>query len=283
MNYNNKNKLKDELNLLRASGYSIGFVPTMGALHQGHISLMELALQSCDQVVVSIYVNPTQFDNSEDLAKYPNQLDQDLSLIKASFSDDQIIVYTPLTQDIYGDEPQSKHYDFGDLGLQMEGAQRPGHFDGVGTILEYFFELIQPDMAFFGEKDFQQLLIVRELVRQLELSVKIVGCPIARDSVGLALSSRNARLSEQGKITATAINKSLHVMKEGFLTATIDELLATAREFLDHTTGIETEYVSIVDEQTLRPVSSKAPGLPIRAFVVAHIEGVRLIDNMKLN
>ena len=176
-NYNNKIELATQISTLKEKGYTIGFVPTMGALHNGHLSLVNMGLSENDFVVVSIFVNPTQFDNSEDLVRYPRTLEADMALLK-QVSDDKIIIYAPSEEDIYGDQIQSQNFVFDGLEHEMEGAFRSGHFDGVGTIVKRLFEIVTPDRAYFGEKDFQQLQIIRKLVELHQLPVTIIGCPI---------------------------------------------------------------------------------------------------------
>ena len=214
-NYNNKIELATQISTLKEKGYTIGFVPTMGALHNGHLSLVNKGLSENDFVVVSIFVNPTQFDNKEDLVKYPRTLEADMALLK-QVSDDKIIIYAPSEDDIYGDQIQSQSFTFDGLEHEMEGAFRSGHFDGVGTIVKRLFEIVTPDSAYFGEKDFQQLQIIRKLVELHQLPVNIVGCPIHRAEDGLAMSSRNARLTEAHRDIAPFIYKTLNVAKVKF-------------------------------------------------------------------
>ncbi|HRN98664.1 MAG TPA: pantoate--beta-alanine ligase, partial [Flavobacterium sp.] len=199
-----------------AGGKSIGFVPTMGALHQGHLSLINNSLQENDVTVVSIFVNPTQFNNADDLAKYPRTLDADVAKIKSISP--EVIVFAPSVDDMYPQKTQSDQFDFDGLEHQMEGRFRPGHFDGVGTIVKRLFEIVKPTRAYFGEKDFQQLQIVRKLVSKYKIPVQIVGCPIHREPNGLAMSSRNERLSAQQREQASFIYKVLEQAKHYFAT-----------------------------------------------------------------
>ena len=214
--------LKRKIGREAGNKYKIGFVPTMGALHRGHLSLVERALEENETVVVSIFVNPTQFDNSNDLKKYPRSPEKDLSLLRDITKD--IIVYFPEISDIYGENVVSTAYNFENLENEMEGKHRKGHFDGVGTVLSKFFQIINPDRAYFGEKDFQQLLVVKKLVAIEKLPVEVIGCPILRAENGLAMSSRNARLSEQQLEDATIIYKTLKEVREKFTTTSIAEL-----------------------------------------------------------
>ncbi len=197
-----------------ANNDKIGFVPTMGALHEGHISLVKKALSENDLVVVSIFVNPTQFNNTADLAKYPRTPKDDISLLKNLKED--VIVYLPEVSDLYDDSVSAKKYNFGGLENEMEGKHRKGHFDGVGTIVSKLLRIVKPDTAYFGEKDFQQLQIVKNLVSIEKLPVKIVGCPILREKNGLAMSSRNKRLSSKQFGEATIIYKTLNEVQKKF-------------------------------------------------------------------
>ncbi|WP_124979295.1 pantoate--beta-alanine ligase [Nonlabens xiamenensis] len=263
--------------------FSLGFVPTMGALHQGHLSLMRTALEHCSHLVVSIFVNPTQFDNKQDLEKYPRDLDADVQLLQQHFNDQSLIIYHPNVEDVYGQRPEAKKYDFDGLDLVMEGANRPGHFDGVGTILEFFFNVIRPDKAFFGEKDFQQLQIIRKLVDQLPQNIEIVGCPIERETHGLAMSSRNERLTVAARKEAGFIYKSLRIAADHFRANNITSTLEMVKELYNEQPNLDLEYAVIADESTLQPASSTSPNASYRLFVVAHLEGVRLIDNIPLS
>ncbi len=261
--------------------YRIGFVPTMGALHPGHLSLVQKALDENDTVVLSIFVNPTQFNSPQDLEKYPRNPEKDLSLLENIPKD--LIVYLPQIADVYGAQAFSDHYDFQGLENEMEGKHRKGHFDGVGTVLSKFFQTIKPDKAYFGEKDFQQLQIVKKLVDIEKLPVEIVGCPIMREENGLAMSSRNERLTPQQFEEATIIYQTLLEVREEYPHHTLAELEnLVAERFLLHPT-IKLEYFEIVNENTLKPEKSKQPGTKYRAFIAAFVGEVRLIDNMSLN
>ena len=201
---------------------SIGFVPTMGALHRGHISLMEEALTENDFLVVSIFVNPTQFNNAEDLEKYPRTHQKDIDLIYSLTKD--AIIYIPSVSDIYNENIKAESYSFNGLEYVMEGAHRPGHFDGVGTIVKMLFEITKPTKAYFGEKDFQQLRIIQQLNEQENLEIAIVGCPIFREENGLAMSSRNERLSTKAREKASLIFKTLQKTAENFKTESLEKL-----------------------------------------------------------
>lgn len=263
------------------NGYKIGFVPTMGALHRGHLSLVETALEENDTVVVSIFVNPTQFNNSNDLKKYPRSPEKDILLLRDITLD--IIVYFPEISDIYGENVVSTSYNFENLENEMEGKHRKGHFDGVGTVLSKFFQIINPDRAYFGEKDYQQLLVVRKLVSIEKLQVEIIGCPILREDNGLAMSSRNARLNSQQLEEATIIYKTLLEVQEKFATKSITELNELVAERFLQNPEIKLEYFEIANQDNLKTASEKNSSVKYRAFIAAFVGEVRLIDNMPLN
>ncbi len=259
----------------------IGFVPTMGALHKGHISLIKKALLENNIVVVSIFVNPTQFNNSKDLKKYPRTPEDDISLLEDLKG--EIIVYLPEVSDLYETAVSTKNYDFGGLENEMEGKHRKGHFDGVGTILDKFFRIIKPDTAYFGEKDFQQLQIVKKLVEIENLPVKIIGCPILREDNGLAMSSRNQRLSAKQFDEATLIYKVLNEVREKFNSNSITELNKLVTERFLQSPDLNLEYFEIANEKNLKTAKRKSKGVKYRAFIAAFEGEVRLIDNMPLN
>ena len=204
-------ELNNAINQLRTGNLNIGFVPTMGALHQGHLSLIDEAKEKTDIIITSIFVNPTQFDNKEDLVKYPNTIESDIKLLEKQAKCD--ILFCPNANEMYQDSISSDHYDFGGIENQMEGKFRKGHFDGVATIVKKFFEIVNPDFAFFGEKDFQQLEIVKKMVEIEKLNIQIIGCPIFREKDGLAMSSRNIRLNESQRNDAPTIYKILKQVK----------------------------------------------------------------------
>jgi pantoate--beta-alanine ligase len=258
---------------------TVGFVPTMGALHAGHLSLVERCRAECDTVVVSIFVNPTQFNDPDDLKKYPRTLDADLALLERAGADR---VYVPAVEDIYP-EPDTRIFDFGALERVMEGAQRPGHFNGVAQVVSRLLEIVEPERACFGEKDFQQLAIVRELVRCLALPVEIVACPIVRDADGLALSSRNVRLTPTQRRAAPGIFRALTEAAGLSGRLPVAELECRIAGWIDAAPELKTEYAVIADAQTLGPVRNwDAPGAK-RAFVAVQVGGIRLIDNIELS
>lgn len=276
-----KKELQSLLNERRKQSESIGLVPTMGALHEGHLSLIHTAIAQCDQVVISIFVNPTQFDNDADLQKYPRTLEDDIKLLENKF--DNLIIFAPENHEIYGDQAKSAHFEFGKIANKMEGASRAGHFDGVGTILEILFKTVAPDKAYFGEKDYQQLLIVKKLVEILNLPIDIVGCPISRQENGLARSSRNTRLTPGQQEKASFIFKCLIKAREKFDSLPPVSLIEEIKQDFENNPDFKLDYFEIVNQENLEPISNIVNGQKYRAFVAAEIGGVRLIDNMALN
>lgn len=260
---------------------SIGFVPTMGAIHKGHLSLLEQALNENDLVLMSIFVNPTQFNNAEDLDKYPRTLDKDVALIKALSK--KIVVYAPTVDDIYEGNTIAQNFDFDGLENEMEGANRPGHFDGVGTIVKKLFEIVEPTRAYFGEKDFQQLQIIRKMVKKAQMNIDVIGVPIYRQDDGLAMSSRNERLSSVAKEQSVFLSKLLLNAKDLFAEAAIDKVIEYVESEIDKKPEFKLEYFVIADEDTLKTTMTKEVCKKYRGFLVVHIEGVRLIDNIALN
>ena len=270
--------LQQEIKSLK-NGTTIGFVPTMGALHEGHLSLVEQAKKENNIVVVSIFVNPTQFDNADDLINYPKTIEKDLSLLK-SFNCDS--VFTPTSKEIYADNIQSQSFDFDGLEYQMEGKFRAGHFNGVGTIVERLFQIVKPHKAYFGEKDYQQIQIIRKMVEKKKLPVQIISCPIHREKDGLAMSSRNTRLTEAQRAAAPFIYETLKKAKIKFGTKNASEVLKwVENEFKNHRV-FNLEYIEIADEETLLPVETKNPSKKYRAFIAVFAGKVRLIDNISL-
>lgn len=256
---------------------TIGFVPTMGALHAGHISLVKEAKKNCDVCVVSIFVNPTQFNNTEDLEKYPRSIDRDAALLAEVGAD---IVFTPTVEEIYP-EPDTRQFDFGMLDKVMEGEHRPGHFNGVAQVVSRLFDIVKPDQAYFGEKDFQQLAIIRAMVKQLSLDVEIVPMPILREDSGLALSSRNERLSESEKNTATNIYKMLkYSSKEDYYKAPVLDTINVVIEKINSFEGLRVEYFDIVDGYTLQSIKDWDESEYIVGCIAVFCGQVRLIDNI---
>ena len=274
-------ELKELLEGHRAKNRRIGFVPTMGALHEGHLSLVELALSDNEVVVVSIFINPTQFDNSDDLVKYPQNLAKDIQLLKKM--DKNIVVFKPTKHVIYEGEVVSKTYNFNGLEKVMEGSFRTGHFNGVATIVELLLRAVLPDSAYFGEKDFQQLQIIKKLVALKEIPCEIIGCPIARENNGLARSSRNERLSPEIRQKAGFIYEMLQAAKSKFGTESALEIKAWFSKEFSKTADFDLEYFEIADTDTLTPAQKIQENRTYRAFVAVYTEQVRLIDNIALN
>jgi pantoate--beta-alanine ligase len=259
----------------------LGLVPTMGALHDGHLSLVRQALSENTRVVVSIFINPTQFNNPEDLKKYPKTLEADMALLKGV--SDEIIVFAPTVSELYTQDITSKNYSFNGLDKVMEGAFREGHFNGVATIVEILLDLIRPDKAYFGEKDFQQLQIVRKLVKGLPFDVNIVGCPIVRETHGLAMSSRNQMLSAPIRKKAAVIFKTLQTARSMFGTKNAIDIVAYVNGVFASEQDLELEYFQIADVETLTPMKRKQDHIKYRGFIAVYAEGVRLIDNIDMN
>ncbi len=276
-----KAPLRDYLKSIKIKNSKIGFVPTMGALHQGHLSLMQNSLADNDVTVVSIFVNPTQFNNPEDLAKYPRTLDVDIN--KIHILNPEIIVYAPSVDDIYDGNPSSQTFDFDGLENLMEGKFRPGHFNGVGTIVKCLFEIVEPTNAYFGEKDFQQLQIIKKMVIKNKLKVNVIGCPIYRQTNGLAMSSRNELLSPKEKEEASLIYKTLLTAKEKFEKNSALAVTKWVQKAFEKNLDFKLEYFEIADETTLLPLFRKNKSKKYRAFIVVFINNVRLIDTISLN
>lgn len=279
--FKQKEALISQLSAEKNNHKTIGLVPTMGALHKGHLSLVSRALEENDLVVVSIFVNPTQFNNPEDLAKYPKTLDKDVGLLEEL--NDQIIIFAPSAEEMYQDDITSEKFDFDGLEFQMEGKFRPDHFDGVGTIVKKLFNTVTPDRAYFGEKDYQQLQIIKKLTEKEQLDVQIIECPITRENSGLAMSSRNERLPKDLRNKAAFIYKTISKAKEKFSTQSIQQTLDWINDqFVNHE-DFELEYVEIADQKTLKSVKVKKNGEHYRLFVAVYANDIRLIDTIALN
>ncbi len=271
----------DNVATLKKQQKSIGFVPTMGALHKGHLALIQRAIDENDRVVVSIFVNPTQFNNTEDLDNYPRTLEDDVALL--SKISDEIIVFAPTPKEVYLDDIKSTNYDFGGLEHEMEGKYRPGHFDGVGTVVKHLFDIVCPDRAYFGEKDFQQLQIIKKLVEIEKMPLQIVGCPIYREDSGLALSSRNKRLTQRQLDEAPLIYKTLKQVKNDFGTKNVTNLKDWVSEQLNNSSELELEYFEIANTSNLKSIEQKQKDIEYRAFIAVFAGEIRLIDNIALN
>ena len=270
-------ELRTELKQFREEGKLIGFVPTMGALHEGHASLVRRAVAENDVVVVSVFVNPTQFNDSNDLVKYPRTLEADCRLLE---KEGATLVFAPSVEEMYP-EPDTRRFHYAPLDTVMEGKYRPGHFNGVCQIVSKLFLIVEPHYAYFGEKDFQQLAIIREMVVRLDMPVRIVGCPIVREEDGLALSSRNARLSAEDRTHALAISRTLFDSLTYSKTHTVAETQTFVEKAIAESEGLELEYFELVDGNTLQKISSWDETDYAVGCITVYCGEVRLIDNIK--
>jgi len=259
-----------------------GFVPTMGALHEGHLSLVRSAVSQCPLVVVSIFVNPTQFNDKNDLKNYPRDTEKDLTLLKP-FLRENDIVFTPSVEEVYPEEDK-RVFNFGNLDRVMEASHRPGHFNGVGQVVSRLFDIVKPDLAIFGQKDFQQLAVIKELVKQTGDRVKIVAHPIVREKDGLAMSSRNTLLEPEIRKNAPAIFKTISAASEMIGYHDIPEIKAFVKKMINNVPGFEVEYFDIADDTDLIPVSSKKEMQKNKKYfgcIAVKAGNIRLIDNIE--
>jgi pantoate--beta-alanine ligase len=263
----------------RNEGLTIGFVPTMGALHEGHLSLVARARAECDIIICSIFVNPTQFNDPKDLLLYPRTEEADITLLKSAGCD---LVFVPSVEGMYPTGQEVQDYDFGTLTSEWEGFYRPGHFNGVITIVKRLFEIVLPHKSFFGKKDFQQYSVIREWVKRFEINVEIVGCDTIRASSGLALSSRNKRLSSEQATLATAFSKALLFLQENKMSNDVNALLEEATQLFIEKEQIELQYFTIANAETLEPLEKLSDANHQVALIAGFIGGVRLIDELEL-
>lgn len=270
-------ELQEHLEKLREKG-AIGFVPTMGALHSGHLSLVEKAMEENDVVVVSIFVNPTQFNDANDLKRYPRNLEADLKMLETTDCD---LVFAPEPDEIYP-EPDTRKFNFGEMEKVMEGAHRPGHFNGVAQVVSKLFELVKPDRAYFGQKDFQQLAIIKKLVEMLKMDIEIVPCPIVREESGLAMSSRNELLKSEERENAALIYKTLSEVKKQTSEKSVYELKKWVTETINKNPFLDVEYFEVVDEENLKPVENWASNGKNVSCIAVFCGKIRLIDNIEL-
>ena len=270
-------ELRAELDIQRKAGKKIGFVPTMGALHEGHASLVRRAVAENEIVVVSVFVNPTQFNDKNDLLKYPRTLEADCELLE---KEGTAYVFAPSVEEIYP-EPDTRQFSYAPLDTVMEGKFRPGHFNGVCQVVSKLFMMVEPDVAYFGEKDFQQLAIIREMVKQMNFPLQIVGCSIVREADGLALSSRNARLSDEQRKQALEISQTLFKSQEYAASHSLAETQQFVEESIAAAEGLELEYFEIVDGMTLQKIASWDDTDYIVGCITVFCGEVRLIDNIK--
>ena len=275
--FHKKLELTEHIDQLRKLGTEIGFVPTMGALHDGHLSLLKKSCLNNEVTVVSIFINPTQFSSSTDLATYPNDFKEDCNLIKKIST--QILVFAPDSKEIYGDKMYVNLYDFKGLDKFMEGEFRNNHFEGVATVVELLLDIVKPDTAYFGEKDFQQL----QIIKSLKTNIKITGCETQREKSGLALSSRNNKLSLKSKKVASNIFKNLTFIKTNISNYKIEDLRTTVIDKINSFDQMNLEYLIIADEDKLVPTDFINSKKKYRAFISVFVDGIRLIDNIALN
>lgn len=273
-----KNELFSLIEGYKKEGKCVGFVPTMGALHNGHLSLVKACKNSCDIAVTSVFVNPTQFNDPEDLKRYPRTPEKDAELLKTAGCD---LVFMPSVEEIYP-EKDTRKFDFGYLETVMEGAKRPGHFNGVGQVVSRLFDIVQPHKAFFGMKDFQQVAIIKNMVNQLKYNIEIIPCPIVREESGLALSSRNALLEEEHKKNAPHIYATLKKARNLVAKMSVADLKKWITEEINNNPYLETEYVEIVDDTTLKVIENwNEKGTKV-VCVAVYAGKIRLIDNIIL-
>ena len=276
--FKEKEELADYLSL-KINNHTIGLTPTMGALHQGHISLIKKSKKKCDLTICSIFINPTQFNDINDFIQYPKTIESDLALLEKAKCD---ILYMPQYENLYDKNEKIKNYQFNGLEKYMEGNRRPGHFDGVATIVEKLFKIIKPTYAFFGEKDLQQLLIIKQLVKNIGMNVEIIGCPTIRDKNGLAISSRNKLLSENDKKYSAKIYQQLLFCKKNYIKTSFLDLKKQVISNLTKSQKIKVDYFKFVDIETLKPKSQINQNIKYAACIAVNISGVRLIDNIIL-
>lgn len=278
--FNDKEDLKKYISHLKTQNLKIGFVPTMGALHKGHLSLIERARKDNDIVVVSIFINPTQFDNKNDLNKYPKTLSEDIKLLKNIDCD---ILFNPSVKEIYSENVDAINFDFEGIENEMEGKFREGHFNGVATVVKLLFEIVTPNSAYFGQKDFQQLQIIKKLIIKEKLNIKIIGCPIFREKDGLAMSSRNVRLNKKERKAAPNIFKVLNEARKKIL---FGEKVKNVNKFVEEEFKndpiLNLEYFLICNEKSLKVAEELKDSENFRAFIAVYAGEVRLIDNISL-
>ncbi|WP_321426113.1 pantoate--beta-alanine ligase [uncultured Bacteroides sp.] len=270
-------ELQAELTILKTQDKKVGLVPTMGALHAGHASLVKRSAKENDVTVVSVFVNPTQFNDKNDLLKYPRTLDADCKLLEANGCS---FVFAPSVEEMYP-EPDTRTFSFAPLDTVMEGAFRPGHFNGVAQIVSKLFDAVKPHRAYFGEKDFQQVAIIREMVKQLNYDIEIVGCPIIREEDGLALSSRNARLSAEEREIALKISQTLFKSRTFAADHSVNETIRFVEESIAAERGLRLEYFKLVDGNTLQDIEDWADTNYAVGCITVFCGDVRLIDNIK--
>ena len=267
------------LSPFRSFRQKIGLVPTMGALHSGHLSLIERAKHESDVVVCSIFVNPTQFNDPHDLEKYPRSIEKDIELLKGVYCD---ALFLPDLTEIYPDNEVKWEIDLEGLDKHLEGAVRPGHYQGVTQVVKILFDIVSPNFAFFGQKDYQQVLVINKMIDKLKMNVKVVMCPTMREKDGLAMSSRNIHLSEVERKNALALYSALTLAQNIIANKSIHQTIEEVTNYLRTSEGIDLEYFQLCDGLTLEPASSKH-NIKLIALVAARLGRTRLIDNIILN
>lgn len=278
--YTNTKALNNDVLALKAKGKVVGFVPTMGALHKGHISLIEKCKANSDVTVTSIFVNPTQFDNIEDLVKYPDTTRKDITMLDAKETD---ILYLPTVEEVYpnGEQP-TESYNFGKVTQVAEGASRPGHFDGVAQVVGLLLDYVQPNKLFMGQKDFQQCAVVDQLIDYKKMDIELVRCPTIREPDGLAMSSRNMRLNDAERKSAIILSKALKFVKENFKKDTIENVVTKATKMIDETPHSKTVYIEVRHSKTMEKITDNSITTDAVVLGAANVGPVRLIDNMLL-
>ena len=279
--FRKKSNLIIKLTNLKKNNFKIGLVPTMGALHKGHISLVERSIKENDYSIVSIFINPAQFNNKKDLKSYPKNLTKDCNYLDSISSD--IIIFAPEINDIYDNNLSVKKFNFYGLDKFMEGKYRKDHFNGVATIVSHLFNIVKPNNAYFGEKDFQQLRIIQQLVIDNNIKVNVIGCETIREKDGLALSSRNIKLSKHYRKIASKVYEVINYVRINFASMSLVEIYTYVDKFFDNISEIKLEYFTIAESKFLQPVKEKMKNKQYRAFIAVKLDGVRLIDNMELN
>ena len=279
--FRKKSNLIIKLTNLKKNNFKIGLVPTMGALHKGHISLVERSIKENDYSIVSIFINPAQFNNKKDLKSYPKNLTKDCNYLDSISSD--IIIFAPEINDIYDNNLSVKKFNFYGLDKFMEGKYRKDHFIGVATIISHLFNIVKPNNAYFGVKDFQQLRIIQQLVIDNNIPVNVIGCETIREKDGLALSSRNIKLSKHYRKIASKVYEVINYARINFASMNFVEIYTYVDKFFDNISEIKLEYFTIVESKFLQPVKEKIRNKQYRAFIAVKLDGVRLIDNMALN
>ena len=277
--FDNASVLTEEVEFAKEQGTTVGFVPTMGALHEGHMSLVRQSKLDCDQTVVSVFVNPTQFNNPDDLDNYPRTMEADTARLEGVATD---FLFAPTESEIYPDA-QSRNavpgLDLDNLDKVMEGVHRPGHFQGVVQVVSRLFDIVRPDVAYFGEKDYQQLAVIRTMTEQMKLPVRIVGCPTCREADGLAMSSRNVRLDAEGRKAAAVLFQALTFIRKNWDQHPVKTLKQVATNMIEKSGLVRIEYLEIADANTLQPVDEIDGNSHVRSFIGAYVGDVRLIDN----